>query len=62
MLRERIVSRDVFYQDHYDETVLEDGKISYQVVGVRKYEASLGTDLQAILENYVSIGTAMNIS
>lgn len=62
VLRERIVSRDVFYQDHYDETVLEDRKISYRVVGVRKYEASPGTDLQAILENYVSIGMAMNIS
>lgn len=62
ILRDRLVSTDDFYKDHYDETPLEDGRISYQVVGVRSYVASEGTDLRAILDNYVSIGVAQNIS
>lgn len=62
VLRDRLVSQDNFYNDHYDETSLEDNKVSYMVVGVRNYEASEGTDLKAILDNYVSIGVANNIS
>lgn len=62
VLYERTVSTDDFYHDHYNETVLEDGKISYMVEGVRNYEASAGTDLRAILDNYVSVGKANNIS
>lgn len=62
ILHDRLVSQDNFYNDHYDETSLEDNKVSYMVVGVRNYEASEGTDLKAILDNYVSIGVANNIS
>ena len=62
VLRDRTVSKAEFYTDHYDETVLADGKISYMVQGIRKSKAEAGTDLEAILDNYVSIGTACNIS
>lgn len=62
VLWDREVSTDDFYKDHYNETVLEDGKVSYMVQGVRQFEASEGTDLRAILDNYVSVGKANNIS
>lgn len=62
ILRDRVVSNDVFYQDHYTETIVSEGRISYLVNGIRKYEAARGTDLRAILDQYVSVGVATNIS
>ena len=62
VLRERKVSTDVFYLDHYNETPVSEGRITYMVEGVRKWEAAEGTDLRAILDSYVSIGAAANIS
>lgn len=61
ILRDRTVSVSDFYDDHYDETMLENGRTSYMVVGVRRYEAEEGSDLRAILDNYVSIGKVSNI-
>lgn len=61
ILRDRMVSLDVFYNDFYDEKKLSDGKISYTVRGERNYHAEAGTDLRAIFDNYVSIGKAGNI-
>ena len=62
ILKGRTVSTDEFYKDRYLEKKVSSGKISYMVEGIRNYEASQGTDLRAILENYVSIGIATNIS
>ena len=62
ILRGRKVSTDVFYLDHYDEAPGADGRTSYTVVGERRWAASEGTDLRAILDNFVSVGTAANIS
>lgn len=62
VLRDLLVSSDEFYEDKYNETRLPDGKTSYMVEGIRNWEASAGTDLRAILDNYVSIGIATNIS
>ena len=62
ILRDRKVSTDEFYKDRYIETVVSEGRTSYMVEGIRNYNASEGTDLKAILDNYVSIGIATNIS
>lgn len=62
ILKGRTVSTDEFYKDRYLEKKVSSGKISYMVEGIRNYEASQGTDLRAILDNYVSIGIATNIS
>lgn len=62
ILKGRTVSTDEFYKDRYLEKKVSSGKISYMVEGIRNYEASLGTDLRAILDNYVSVGIATNIS
>ena len=62
ILRGRTVSTDEFYKDRYNETVISEGRISYMVEGIRNYTASEGTDLKAIIDNYVSVGIATNIS
>jgi len=56
------VSDGVFYRDHYDEAVSDDGRTVYTVVGERKWEAEPGTDLRAVLDNCISVGKARNIS
>ena len=60
VLRDCKVSNDVFYEDSYDETHI-DGKIEYMINGKRNWEAEEGTDLRAILDNYVSVGKVSNI-
>ncbi|MGN0394812.1 MAG: 5'/3'-nucleotidase SurE [Coprococcus sp.] len=62
ILRDRVVSTDVFYRDRYIETTVSEGRISYMVDGIRNYNALEGTDLRAVFDNYVSIGIATNIS
>lgn len=63
ILRDRTVSIDRnFYNDKYNEQMLSNGRVSYMVEGIRNWEANEGTDLRAILDNYVSIGVATNIS
>jgi len=56
-----VVSREVFYNDNYKETKISETRITYQVDGIRNYEATEGTDLRAIFDNYVSVGIANNI-
>lgn len=62
ILRDRKVSDGVFYLDHYEETPSENGRTVFSVVGVRRWEADEGTDLRAVLDNYISVGRAKNIS
>ena len=62
ILRDRQVSTEVYFEDRYMETKVSEERISYMVEGIRNYNASEGTDLKAILDNWVSIGIATNIS
>ena len=62
ILRDRAVSTEVFYKARYKETRVSEGRIAYMVEGIRNYDASEGTDLKAILDDYVSVGIATNIS
>lgn len=62
ILYNRTVSADEFYKDRYKETVVSEDRTTYMVDGIRNFEASEGTDLKAILENYISVGIATNIS
>ena len=55
------VSTDQFYDDFYDEEMLEDGGIKLKVVPKRIWKATEGTDLDAIMKNYISIGVVNNI-
>ncbi len=62
ILRDRTVSTDEFYKDRYNETRISEDRISYMVEGIRNFAASEGTDLRAIIDNYISIGIVTNIS
>ena len=62
ILRDRKVSDDDFYHDHYNEVKNENGRISYMVEGVRSWDAKDGTDLRAVLDNYISIGIVNNLN
>jgi len=62
VLWDRTVSMDEFYKDRYMETKISDEKSSYMVDGIRNYEATAGTDLRAVLDKCISVGTAKNIS
>lgn len=62
ILYNTVVSHDDFYKDEYEETKLANHRISYMVKGKRSFEAKEGTDLKAIIEHYVSVGVATNIS
>ena len=62
ILRDRVVSTDGFYRDRYKETVVSDTRKTYMCDGIRNWNAAEGTDLRAILDNYISIGIANNIS
>ena len=62
ILRDRKVSTEAYYEDRYIETTVSEGRISYMVEGIRNYYASEGTDLKAILDDFVSIGIVTNIS
>lgn len=62
ILRGREVSTHEFYADRYMETQVSEGRVSYMVEGIRNYHALEGTDLKAILDHYVSVGIATNIS
>ena len=61
VLRDRFVSAEFFYKDRYRETKITEDRIAYMVDGIRNYEATEGSDLRAIYDNYVSIGIATNI-
>ena len=62
VLRERKVSHGGFYRDRYKEEKLADGGIRYLVDGVYNEDAEEGTDFCALVDKYVSIGIATNIS
>ncbi len=63
ILRDRIVSNGMIYQDIYHVTdKLEKGGIRYMVEGIPKKVGEEGSDLKAVMENFISIGYAKNIS
>ncbi|MBQ8031459.1 MAG: 5'/3'-nucleotidase SurE [Butyrivibrio sp.] len=62
ILRNAKVSKDGFYEDRYDVQDVSEGRKSYMVDGIRRWEAGEGTDLYAMINNYVSIGVVNNLS
>lgn len=62
VLYDRKVSRSMFFKDGYKVIdKLQDGGLKYMVDGKHIDEAEDGTDLRAIMDNYVSVGIANNI-
>ncbi|MCR5543395.1 MAG: 5'/3'-nucleotidase SurE [Eubacterium sp.] len=61
ILRNRKVSFDPFYDDDYIEEKKPDGSVLYSIVQHRNWKGSEGTDLAAIIDNYISIGVVSNV-
>ncbi|MCQ2417101.1 MAG: 5'/3'-nucleotidase SurE [Oscillospiraceae bacterium] len=62
ILRDRAVSRSMFYRDSYPVLErLEGGGVRYMVEGKYQEEAEDGSDLKAVIEKYISISTVKNV-
>ena len=62
ILRDRAVSRSMFYRDHYDKVEeLPDNGVRVRVNGFYQETAEDGTDMKALIGNYISIGTVNNV-
>ena len=70
--RECRVSMDTYYADHYEEVLPEDSEPSseflsgqevrsFRLVPERIWKGSEGTDLGAVLDNYVAVGKVSNL-
>ena len=57
-----VVSQDDFYAGGYDVVAVDGDKISYIVNFGRNWDGTEGTDLKAIVDNYVSVGKVKNYS
>ena len=57
-----VVSQDDFYAGGYDIVAKDGDKISYMVNFDRNWDGTEGTDLKAIIDNYVSVGKVKNYS
>lgn len=57
ILRDRIPAKHQFYQDDYVRTNHADGSFSLRSKGVMTEKAEEGTDISALLNNYISIGS-----
>ncbi|MBR3629346.1 MAG: 5'/3'-nucleotidase SurE [Oscillospiraceae bacterium] len=63
ILRDRAVSRGMFYRDSYRAvSALADGGVRLTVEGAYNEDAEPGTDFRAVVDRYISIGFATNIS
>ena len=62
ILRDRVVAMDKFYNDDFKVEDNGDGSYFYTGITERIWEASEGTDLHAVANNYISVGIVTNIS
>lgn len=60
ILRERTVAQVQFYSDGHKRKELGDGVFSLELDGVPVTEGMEGTDVDAVLRNYISIGKIRN--
>lgn len=62
ILRNRTVSRGMFFRDRYlVQAQLPEGGMRLMVDGIYNEDAEAGTDFRAVVERYVSVGMARNI-
>ena len=61
ILEDRIVSTDNFYEDTYHEIRIDDKTFEYELEGNRILKGTEGTDIDAVLNNYISIGKVKNV-
>ena len=61
ILRNCKVSTDRFYADDYTDEILPDGTHKMMIVPKRVWTSTPGTDLDAVLNGYISVGTVNNL-
>lgn len=61
ILRNRFVSKSNIFKDSYICNTLPDGTKTYMVEGEYQEKAEEGSDLKALFDKYISIGTVKNI-
>ena len=57
ILRDRVPAKHQFYQDDYVRTDHEDGSFTLRSKGVMIETAESGTDIGALLDNFISVGS-----
>ncbi|MCQ2490698.1 MAG: 5'/3'-nucleotidase SurE [Ruminococcus sp.] len=63
ILRDRSVSHGMFYRDSYKKlSDLPNGGVRLMVDGKYNEDCEPDTDFRAVIENYISVGTASNIN
>ena len=60
ILEDRIPAQEQHYLDNYESTELEDGSFQLEADGIFNKDAEEGTDMRAVLDNYISIGKVRN--
>lgn len=61
ILHDRINSYESIFHDRYKCEILEDGTFRYTVDGIFNDKVEEGSDLRALFDNYISIGTVKNL-
>lgn len=61
VLRDRINSAGCIYRDRYNCVDLPDGGKRYKVNGIYNEDVEEGSDLRALFDHFISIGTVTNI-
>ncbi|HHT57128.1 MAG: hypothetical protein QM222_04945 [Bacillota bacterium] len=60
VLYDRIPAKEQFYLDKYVRMELENSNFRLTIDGVRNTAAEEGTDMRAVLDNYISVGKVAN--
>ena len=56
------VSQDQFFSGGYNVVKKDGSKITYMIDYVPSWDAEEGTDLRAVIDNYVAVGKVRNYS
>lgn len=60
VLYNRIPAQKQFYLDNYEKTDIENNNFRLSLNGVRNTDAEEGTDIRAVIDNYISVGKVTN--
>ena len=61
ILRGRVNSYESIFHDRYKCEILDDGTMRFMVDGIFNSDVEEGSDLRALFDNYISIGTVNNL-
>ena len=62
ILRDAVMNTDNFYDDQYMKSPIDDQTWSVMSVYRRIWKGSKGSDLYAVMNRYISVGTVTNLT